>query len=180
MKKPLLHRSLSLTGDSRIQMLGAASFSPAWPWGSGRGMPASPERIAHVVRGNTGVPASPSLSALLRHRAAARASLPASPLLILSGIVFGPDFGMPVACAITILSLILDMSWTYAVAAGPARAMVERLLTGSKSMSPNSPPEGRSRSFSSCGSPRDTPFPAKSGARILAVPFLFTCRCPPH
>ncbi len=129
MKKPLLHRILSLTGDSRIQMLGAASFLLCvglgfWAWHAG------------ITGADLRMWFGETL-AFLRHHPyllffaivlLPALPVPASPLLILSGIVYGSQFGMPVACAITILGLVLNMSWTYAVAAGPARALVERLM----------------------------------------------------
>ncbi len=54
--------------------------------------------------------------------------VPASALLILAGIVYGPKFGMPMACAITGVAMLLNMTWTYFAAAYPARNFVERLL----------------------------------------------------
>lgn len=50
---------------------------------------------------------------------------PASPLLILAGVIWGSN---PASCLAAIAAMILNMSWTYLVAAGPARAIVARLL----------------------------------------------------
>jgi uncharacterized membrane protein YdjX (TVP38/TMEM64 family) len=50
---------------------------------------------------------------------------PASPLLILAGAVWGSDLG---ACFIAIAATALNMAWTYAAAAGPARRLVARIL----------------------------------------------------
>ena len=50
---------------------------------------------------------------------------PASPLLILAGAVWGSHLG---ACFIAIAATVLNMTWTYAAAAGPARRLVARIL----------------------------------------------------
>lgn len=50
---------------------------------------------------------------------------PASPLLILAGAVWGSTFG---SCLIAIAATALNMMWTYAAAAGPARRLVARIL----------------------------------------------------
>ena len=50
---------------------------------------------------------------------------PASPLLILAGAVWGSDLG---ACFIAIAATALNMAWTYAAAAGPARKVIARIL----------------------------------------------------
>ncbi len=50
---------------------------------------------------------------------------PASPLLILAGAVWGSDLG---SCFIAIAATALNMAWTYAAAAGPARRFISRLL----------------------------------------------------
>jgi uncharacterized membrane protein YdjX (TVP38/TMEM64 family) len=50
---------------------------------------------------------------------------PASPLLILAGAVWGSDLG---SCFIAIAATALNMTWTYAAAAGPARRIIARLL----------------------------------------------------
>jgi uncharacterized membrane protein YdjX (TVP38/TMEM64 family) len=50
---------------------------------------------------------------------------PASPLLILAGLVWGSKWQ---ACLVAIFAMSLNMSWTYAVAAGPARGLLNRIL----------------------------------------------------
>ena len=50
---------------------------------------------------------------------------PASPLLILAGAVWGSDLG---SCLIAIAATALNMTWTYAAAAGPARRLISRIL----------------------------------------------------
>lgn len=50
---------------------------------------------------------------------------PATPLLILAGAVWGSNLG---SCFIAIAATALNMSWTYAAAAGPARRVVARIL----------------------------------------------------
>ena len=50
---------------------------------------------------------------------------PASPLLILAGAVWGSDLG---SCFIAIAATALNMTWTYAAAAGPARRLISGIL----------------------------------------------------
>ena len=50
---------------------------------------------------------------------------PASPLLILAGAVWGSDLG---SCFIAISATALNMTWTYAAAAGPARRLISRII----------------------------------------------------
>jgi len=50
---------------------------------------------------------------------------PASPLLILAGVVWGSTWQ---TCAIALAAVALNMSWTHLLAAGPARSVVIRLL----------------------------------------------------
>lgn len=50
---------------------------------------------------------------------------PASPLLILAGVVWGSNWH---TCAITIAAVALNMSWTHWLSSGPARAIVSNLL----------------------------------------------------
>jgi len=50
---------------------------------------------------------------------------PASPLLILAGVVWGSTWQ---TCAIALAAVALNMSWTHLLAAGPARSVVTRLL----------------------------------------------------
>ncbi len=53
---------------------------------------------------------------------------PISPLLMLSGAVFGDAMGMASTLAVAISAVILNMAWTYWVAAYPARKIAVRLL----------------------------------------------------
>jgi uncharacterized membrane protein YdjX (TVP38/TMEM64 family) len=53
---------------------------------------------------------------------------PVSPLLLLVGAVFLPMFGAYVAIAITACALIVNLSLSYYLAAGPARAVVVHIL----------------------------------------------------
>ena len=63
--------------------------------------------------------------------------IPTSALLLLAGTVWRDR---PVAaCAICILALALNMSWTYWVAARPGRGLVEKLLTAMKMQVPELP-----------------------------------------
>jgi len=50
---------------------------------------------------------------------------PLSPLLILFGIVLGPQFGMPLTCLIGIVTLSFCTTWTYALSSGPLRHLVK-------------------------------------------------------
>jgi uncharacterized membrane protein YdjX (TVP38/TMEM64 family) len=50
---------------------------------------------------------------------------PVSPLWIIAGAVWGSNWQ---ACAATVLAMELNMSWTYWLAAGPANALIARLL----------------------------------------------------
>lgn len=50
---------------------------------------------------------------------------PASPLLIIAGAVWGSNLS---SCFIAIAATALNMAWTYAAAAGPARKVVGRIL----------------------------------------------------
>lgn len=50
---------------------------------------------------------------------------PASPLLILAGLVWGSTWQ---TCALTILAVALNMTWTYYLAHGPASSIVTRFL----------------------------------------------------
>lgn len=54
--------------------------------------------------------------------------VPASPFLILAGIVFPPKFGLFGAVLLAIAGMAINMSWTYWVAAYPGRRLVDRLL----------------------------------------------------
>jgi len=55
-------------------------------------------------------------------------ALPASPFIILMGVVYTPLVGTPGAVALAILALGINMSWTWWVASGPGRRWVERLI----------------------------------------------------
>jgi uncharacterized membrane protein YdjX (TVP38/TMEM64 family) len=50
---------------------------------------------------------------------------PASALLVLAGVTWGSNWR---SCALSVFAMFLNMTWTYLVAAGPARALVARLL----------------------------------------------------
>jgi len=50
---------------------------------------------------------------------------PASALLVLAGATWGSNW---TGCAVALLATFLNMSWTYLVAAGPARSLVARVL----------------------------------------------------
>jgi uncharacterized membrane protein YdjX (TVP38/TMEM64 family) len=54
--------------------------------------------------------------------------LPASPFIILMGVVYTPLVGTPGAVALAILAMGINMSWTWWIASGPARNWVERLI----------------------------------------------------
>ncbi len=54
--------------------------------------------------------------------------VPASPFMILAGVVFTPKFGLVGAILLTLLAMGINMSWTYWVAANPARGLVNKLL----------------------------------------------------
>ncbi|MES2995560.1 MAG: VTT domain-containing protein [Verrucomicrobiota bacterium] len=52
--------------------------------------------------------------------------IPTSALLLIAGSVWGEH---PIAaCGISILALLLNMTWTYWLAAGPARGLMEKIL----------------------------------------------------
>ena len=53
--------------------------------------------------------------------------IPASALFLAAGIVWGERPAM--ACALYLLAITLNLTWTYWLAAGPARRVVEKLLT---------------------------------------------------
>jgi uncharacterized membrane protein YdjX (TVP38/TMEM64 family) len=54
--------------------------------------------------------------------------LPASPLLILAGVVYIPLFGAPVACLLAISAMMINMSAMYWVGAYPARSLVKTII----------------------------------------------------
>lgn len=53
---------------------------------------------------------------------------PVSPLLILTGIVFGERFGIVNACIIGVCTQTFCSTWTYALAAGPLRGFLLRTI----------------------------------------------------
>jgi uncharacterized membrane protein YdjX (TVP38/TMEM64 family) len=54
--------------------------------------------------------------------------LPISPLLILTGIVLAPRYGMATACLLGILAQSTCTTWTYLLASGPLRAVIARYV----------------------------------------------------
>jgi uncharacterized membrane protein YdjX (TVP38/TMEM64 family) len=62
---------------------------------------------------------------------------PSSALLVIAGLVWGEKPLM--ACLLCLLALSLNLTWTYALAAGPARRLVEKLLTASTVRIPDLP-----------------------------------------
>jgi uncharacterized membrane protein YdjX (TVP38/TMEM64 family) len=63
--------------------------------------------------------------------------IPSSALYLAAGIVWG---GRPVmACALYLLAMTLNLTWTYWLAASPARRLVERLLATSAIQIPDLP-----------------------------------------
>ena len=64
--------------------------------------------------------------------------LPVAPLLTLAGL-WGEEHGAWIACFWCSLSLSVNMSWTYWIARGPARAIILKVLTRSRFQLPNSP-----------------------------------------
>ncbi|MCB1242309.1 MAG: TVP38/TMEM64 family protein [Verrucomicrobiales bacterium] len=63
-------------------------------------------------------------------------AVPVSPLLLLAGAVWGATLK---ACVLTVLALAVNMSWTYWVAAYPARKFIERLLLSTSVKIPDLP-----------------------------------------
>lgn len=53
---------------------------------------------------------------------------PISPLFFLFGIVLAPRYGMPMTCAIGILTQSFCTIWTYLLASGPLRDVLRRLV----------------------------------------------------
>lgn len=54
---------------------------------------------------------------------------PVSALLILAGVVYGEAMGIPLACLVAYLGMLLNASWTYWVARKPGRAFIEGWLS---------------------------------------------------
>mgnify|MGYP001182661060 FL=1 len=65
--------------------------------------------------------------------------LPVAPLLTLAGL-WAEQHGAWTACMYCIVSLTINLSWTYWIARGPARALLIRLLHKTKFNLPSSPP----------------------------------------
>lgn len=63
--------------------------------------------------------------------------VPLSALLVIAGLVWGKDPLM--ACTLCIVALALNLTWTYWLAAGPARRLVEKLLESSAIKIPDLP-----------------------------------------
>lgn len=53
---------------------------------------------------------------------------PLSPILILTGILLAPQFGLPLTCLMGITALAFCTIWTYAVAAGPMRHILKNII----------------------------------------------------
>lgn len=52
-------------------------------------------------------------------------AFPASPLLILAGVVWGSN---PLGCGLALLAVIINISWSHLLAAGPGNRIILRLL----------------------------------------------------
>ncbi len=63
--------------------------------------------------------------------------VPLSALLVIAGLVWGKQPLM--ACSLCLLALALNLTWTYWLAAGPARRLVEKLLSASEVQVPDLP-----------------------------------------
>lgn len=53
---------------------------------------------------------------------------PISPLFIMTGIVLGGRYGMPIACLLGVAAQCICTTWTYLLAAGPFRQVLTRVL----------------------------------------------------
>jgi len=53
---------------------------------------------------------------------------PISPLLVLFGIVLAPRYGMVTTCALGILAQSFCTTWTYLLASGPLRDVLQRIV----------------------------------------------------
>ena len=62
--------------------------------------------------------------------------IPMSALLLVAGAVWGANVK---ACLLMLLAMALNMSWTYWVAAGPARGFIEKVLANTKIRIPELP-----------------------------------------
>lgn len=63
--------------------------------------------------------------------------VPLSALLVIAGLVWGKQPLM--ACSLCLVALALNLTWTYWLAAGPARKLVEKLLASSAIAIPDLP-----------------------------------------
>ncbi len=52
-------------------------------------------------------------------------AFPASPLLILAGVVWGSN---PLACALSLAAVLINITWSHWLAAGVGRKIIQRLL----------------------------------------------------
>lgn len=66
--------------------------------------------------------------------------LPVAPLLGLAGL-WGGENGPWLSCLYCTIALFANLSWTYWLARGPARNLVERLLRKTRFRLPTSPPD---------------------------------------
>lgn len=53
---------------------------------------------------------------------------PISPLLIMAGVVLGPQYGLPLACLIAIGAQSTCTMWTYLLAAGPLKEILKKYI----------------------------------------------------
>ena len=63
--------------------------------------------------------------------------IPLSALLVIAGLVWGKQPVM--ACSLCLIALALNLTWTYWLAAGPARKLVEKLLATASIAIPDLP-----------------------------------------
>ncbi|MEO8614657.1 MAG: hypothetical protein ABI600_05905, partial [Luteolibacter sp.] len=63
--------------------------------------------------------------------------IPTSALLLTAGVVWRDQPMM--ACLLCLLALILNLTWTYWLAAGPARRLVEKMLAATGIQIPDLP-----------------------------------------
>lgn len=59
---------------------------------------------------------------------------PISPLLILFGIIIGPRYGLPMACLLGVTAQGLCTLWTYGLASGPLRGLLNRYVLQKKQL----------------------------------------------
>lgn len=57
---------------------------------------------------------------------------PISPLMIVSGTVFAGGENAPIACVIAVSATMINMAWTYWVAAYPCHTIISKILKNSK------------------------------------------------